>query len=90
MSRFGGAAAAATVLGVSRAQLDRMRAAATLVFDAASGTQRKLTKEEAGDRAALRQLHLIAPSLHAQKLPGGAWEYHLERLRRQREELSWE
>lgn len=87
--RFGGSQEAAMVLGVSRAQLDRMRRAATYVYDPESGALRRMTDKEAGNRKLQRTLHLIAPSLQAQKLPGGGWEFHLDRLRAQRENPEW-
>ena len=87
--RFGGSQEAAAVLDVSRAQLDRMRRAAAYVYDPASGATRRMTGEEAGDRKLQRTLHLIAPSLQAQKLPGGSWEFRLDRLQAQREDPGW-
>lgn len=87
--RFGGAVDAADVLGVSRAQLDRVRASGTYVYDPGTGSRRRPTTEEASDRAWLSTQHLIAPSLFAQKLPRGVWEYDLVRLRRQREDPRW-
>lgn len=81
-ARYGGAAQAARVLGISRAQLDRKRAAGTFIRDPNSRTLRRPTAQQARDRGWLRLQHLVAPSLFAEKLPAGRWEYDVSRLRR--------
>lgn len=88
-ARFGNADAAAEILNISRAQLNRIRAASCFVYDPGTGSRRRPTPAESANRRWLAAQHLICPSLCAQKLPGGTWKYDLTRLRRQREDPEW-
>jgi len=80
--RYGGAADAAEILGRGVSQFNEMRRRNTYVLEPRTGSLRRL---EESSRADARNLHLVAPSFAGQRLPGGSWEYDLERLRSIRE-----
>lgn len=80
--RYGTAEQAAAIVGRSVSQLNEMRRRNTYVLDPRTGSLRRL---ENSSRADARNLHLVAPSFAGQRLPGGSWEYDLERLRSIRE-----
>lgn len=81
-SRYGGAEEAAAILGRGVSQFNQMRRRNTYVLEPRTGSLRRL---EETSRADARDLHLVAPSFAGQRLPGGSWEYDLERLRSIRE-----
>jgi hypothetical protein len=78
---YGNAIDAAAVLDRSISQFNEVRRRNTFVFNPATGRLERLS----GDNykaVPIRDMHLVAPSLAGQRLPGGVWEYDLERLRR--------
>lgn len=78
---YGNAIDAAAVLDRSISQFNEVRRRSTFVFNPSKGRLERLGGDH-NKAVPIRDLHLVAPSLAGQRLPGGVWEYDLERLRR--------
>ena len=84
MPDWGGSREAARVLEMPESTFNRVRLRATYVYDPVTRSLSPLDPDATGLRAQLGGLHLTAPTLAGQKLPGHRWEFRLDLLKRYR------
>ena len=88
MPDWGGSREAARVLEMPESTFNRIRLRATYVYDPVTRSLSPLDPDAQGLRAQLGRLHLTAPTLAGQKLPGHRWEFRLDLLKQYRR-MGW-